>query len=352
MKRVLLLLCLLAAVAWAGQPNPLLIGAIYNLTGSQSALDISSSRGARLAVDDVNLHGGIRGQRLALRLEDGHSDPAVLKEKTRELVADDRTTLAVVGLSDTDMVLAAAPEAAAYRRVFLTSGATSPRLPGEVPTYLFLACFGDNVQAAAAAEWAYRQGWRKAVLVKDPNMEYTRLLSGYFTTRFQELGGTVSEGDPAGADLVFLAVGPDQVIEKATSLRSGGYEGPILGGDSLDVPGWELDKIYFTTHAYLDQHQDFVERYTAAFGEPPDAFSALGYDSVMLLSSALTRAGTRDLTAILHAMEDTREFHGLTGTLRYDEGQRIPRKSVFLVEADHSQRKLVEEVLPEKVPAP
>ncbi|MEZ4678407.1 MAG: hypothetical protein R2932_29740 [Caldilineaceae bacterium] len=54
-----------------------------------------------------------------------------------------------------------APAAAAAQRLFLTSGATSPQLPAQVPDYLYLACFGDNVQAAAAAEWALRN-WRHA----------------------------------------------------------------------------------------------------------------------------------------------------------------------------------------------
>jgi branched-chain amino acid transport system substrate-binding protein len=52
------------------------------------------------------------------------------------------------------MALAAARVAAVSHRVFLTSGATSPELPGAVPGFLFLACFGDNAQASAAAEWA------------------------------------------------------------------------------------------------------------------------------------------------------------------------------------------------------
>lgn len=343
MKRLLLIL-LLTAIAWPR--DPLLIGAIYNVTGSQSDLDLPASRGARMAVEEINRRGGIRGQHLVMRLEDGQSDPAILKERTRAIVEDDRTTLAVIGLSDTDMVLAAAPEAARYGRVFLTSGATSPKLPAEIPKYLFMACFGDNVQAAAAAEWAYRQGFRKAAIQADPGMEYTRLLSGYFKTRFEELGGSTNAALEE-ADLVFLAVGPDQAIEKATSLRSTGYLGPILGGDSLDVPGWTLDKVFFTTHAFLGNHPDFVQRYTELYGEAPDAFSALGYDSVMLLASALTRAGTRNLDDILDAMEETREFQGLTGRLQFEPGQRIPRKSVFLVEAPG---KLVEEIVPNQVP--
>jgi len=54
----------------------------------------------------------------------------------------------MMGLSDTDMVLAAAPLAEEAGIPFVTSGATSPRL-AEMYEVLFLACFGDNVQAEA-----------------------------------------------------------------------------------------------------------------------------------------------------------------------------------------------------------
>jgi ABC-type branched-subunit amino acid transport system substrate-binding protein len=111
---------------------PVEIGAIYNLSGSQAELDILSSQGAILAVDQMN------------------------------------------------------------RRIFLTSGATSPQLPSRVPEYLFLACFGNNVQAAAGAEWAYRfQSARTAAVLFNSSESYTRLLQGYFQIRFKELGGRV-----------------------------------------------------------------------------------------------------------------------------------------------------------------
>ena len=66
----------------------------------------------------------------------------------------ERNVSALFGLSDTDAVLAAAPPAAAAETLFLTSGATSPQLAEQIPTYLYLACFGDNDQAAAGAEYA------------------------------------------------------------------------------------------------------------------------------------------------------------------------------------------------------
>ena len=136
-------------------PSPLVLGVLYNLTGIQAYLDVPSSQGALLAFDQANRKGGVLGQPVQVILENGESDPAIIERKTANVLKLFPSTTAFIGLSDTDMVLAAAPVAARSQRLFLTSGATSPRLPAQVPEYLFLACFGDNVQAAAGAEWAY-----------------------------------------------------------------------------------------------------------------------------------------------------------------------------------------------------
>ena len=121
------------------------------------------------------------------------------------------------------MVLAAAPVAARHGRLFLTSGATSPELPAEVPRYLFLACFGDNVQAAAGAEWAYRE--RRRPHRRGPLQRRDVLRPApprLFRTRFTELGGTIVRrraattpgaygqalADLPDADIIYLAAGP------------------------------------------------------------------------------------------------------------------------------------------------
>ena len=86
------------------------ICAIYNLQGSQSPLDLPSARGARLAVREINALGGIDGREIELILCDGKSDPAKVRECAEGLLSNNVS--AMMGLSDTDMVLAAAPVAA------------------------------------------------------------------------------------------------------------------------------------------------------------------------------------------------------------------------------------------------
>jgi branched-chain amino acid transport system substrate-binding protein len=64
----------------ATEPAPVLLGALYNLTGFQAELDVPSSRGARLAESEINRDGGVLGRQIRLALEDGESPAEVLRK--------------------------------------------------------------------------------------------------------------------------------------------------------------------------------------------------------------------------------------------------------------------------------
>lgn len=361
------------------KPAPLVLGAIYNLTGTQAALDVPSAQGARLAVEEINRDGGLFGRQVRLVVEDGESRPAVVKTKTAELLNKFRFTLALMGLSDTDMVLAAAPVAARSHRLFLTSGATSPRLPAQIPEYLFLACFGDNVQAAAGAEWAYQfLSVRTASVLFNSSESYTRLLQGYFQTRFRQLGGQVISVESytrenlseavhrlRKADIIFLSAEvPSEALRAVLLLRNAGISAPILGGDGFDSEDlWaqqpKVSNVFFTTHAYLGpdnpdpQVAAFRKAYSQAYpGSTPGAFAALGYDTVRLVLVAIAQADGTDPEGVRKALAGIRRFDGITGTLSYRAGSRIPSKSVTILRVEHGQRKMVRQLLPSRVPPP
>ncbi len=359
--------------------TPITLAAVYNLSGGQSGLDVPSWQGARLAVAEVNGRGGVLGRTVELLLVDSGTDPVALGGLIAELLAAHPDVSALFGLSDTDMVLAAANSCAAVERLFVTSGATSPHLPEQVPTYLYLACFGDNVQAAAVAEYAYRElGARNAAILFRRNDTFTELLLGYFTTRFTELGGMVrgvrgftsldelaqGAADLLPADLLFFSAAPDDIIDGLVRLRAAGVAAPIVGGDSFDLgQAWRdnptLSGITFSTHAFVDhRHPDpamaaFIAAYERANpGQEAGAFAALGYDTVRLILAAIEAAGSSDPAAVLAALPRLGEFRGLTGTIRYRGGSRIPAKSVALLQVTGGQVSLAGQFTPAGIPAP
>lgn len=358
---------------------PIVLGVLYNLTGKQAYLDVPSSQGALLAFEQANKSGGILGRPVQVIMENGESETSILKRKTTNVLGLFPTTTAFMGLSDTDMVLAAAPIAARNQRLFLTSGATSPRLPAQVPEYLFLACFGDNVQAAAGAEWAYHDlSARTVSILFNSSMSYTRLLQGYFQTRFQQLGGKVLSVESytsndmnsaiqnlQKADLIFLsAESPEEALKAVDMLRKAGISSPVLGGDGFDtVDLWakhpEVSNVFFSTHAYLgpDNKDPKVVAFRKAFNQvfpdiEPDAFTALGYDSARLLMTAIEKAGATEPVKVRNALAGIRNYEGVTGIMKYSPGSRIPVKTVTILEIDQGKRRLVRQLLPVQVPSP
>jgi len=384
-----LIVCLLVLVAasmtFAGgnkESNVIELGMIYNMTGSQASLDAPSASGAKLAAKEINEAGGVLGKQIEIVAYDGKSDAETIGMAATQLVESDNV-VAMFGFSDSDMVLAAAPIAAKAGVVFVSSGATSPKLPAQVPDYLYLACFGDNVQAAAAAEYAYNTLKAKTVyLLVDKGMEYTLLLGKYFKERFVELGGkvvledTYQTGDKdysaqitkmksTSPDILFISSGPDEIGTIVKQFRDAGVDSPIIGGDGYDTPllvqiaGNGANDIYFTTHSLMDpdkgtaEVKKFISAYKSEYGNiPENAFAGLGYDTVKLLVDAIRRADSEDPGKILESLKVTKNLAGVTGAITFTGNSPIPQKGVAIIEVQGGKLTLAAEVVPESVPAP
>jgi branched-chain amino acid transport system substrate-binding protein len=383
---VLMAAAALLALGCSGQGGggAIKIGMLYNMTGAQASLDAPSANGAKLAAKEINAAGGVLGKQIQLVAYDGKSDAATIGNAATQLTKSDKV-VAMFGFSDSDMAMAAAPTAAKAGIVFVTSGATSPKLPDQVPDYLYLACFGDNVQAAAGAEYAVSGLKAKSVyLLIDKGMEYTLLLGKYFKERFVELGGTVIlednyqtgdkdfsaqitklKGQKAKADLLYIASGPDDVGTIVKQFRDAGVKTPIMGGDGYDTPlliqvaGAGAENVYFTTHSLMDPNlgtdavKKFISGYQAEYKTPPEnAFAGLGYDTVKLLADAIKRAGSTDPKAIRTALQATSGLAGVTGSISFPQGSRIPQKGVTVILVKNGTFTLAQEVVPQKIPAP
>ena len=355
------------------------IGAVYCDSGAQAVLDEPSWRGAQLAVAEINKAGGIRGEQVELVRITGNSTTADLKKNVAAFLEKNQIT-GMVGLSDSDLALAAAHEALKRGIPFVTSGASSPRLPGVLGAGFYMACFGDNVQAAAAAEWlAQAKGAKTASIIYDPAFSYTRLLKSYFSRAFRRGGGKITStlsytpGEtllvgPAilKADAIFLVTGSaEDAMPVIRQLRSMGFPGPIVGGDSYDnPPAWMNNPaardVYFTTHAFpavvagsADRSASaaFVRSYKKAFRAAPDSFSALGYDATRALLAGIENSKDAGPKKVRAALASGIHTAGLTGPIILNKSQRIPKKPVALVDASEPENRKLQ-ITPSLVPAP
>ena len=112
-----------------------------------------------------------------------------------------------IGFTDSDSVLALGPIFQQAGVPFVTPGATSPKLPDQIGNMIFLACFGDNVQAAAGADFVKgKLNGSNVYLLRDNSTEYTTLLAKYFEEAFTHDGGTIiGKDDYKSGDKSFTA---------------------------------------------------------------------------------------------------------------------------------------------------
>jgi branched-chain amino acid transport system substrate-binding protein len=375
--------CTSAPGGSGGTGDTITIGGGFALTGDESALDLPASNGAKLAVKEINAAGGILGKQINFIVHDSQYKMDVTAQTAKQFVEQDKVPL-FIGYTDTDSVLASGPTFQAAKIPFITVGATSPKIPAQVGDMMFLACFGDNVQAAAGAEYAFDKFGKNAYFLWDKGVEYTTLLGQYFKARFTELGGTIALEEsyddkatdfspqiakikalPSPPDFYYIAAMPYNIGPIVKQFRDAGIDGPIVGGDGYDTPdlltvaGDAANNVFFTTHALMDATggtdgiKKFMAAYKTEYGhDPENAFAALGYDTIYLLADAVKRANGTDAAAVKKALEETKDFKGITGSITFGADVHVPQKGVTMIAVEGGKFTLGAEVVPEKVPAP
>jgi branched-chain amino acid transport system substrate-binding protein len=359
------------------------IGAAFNVTGGYSSLDAPALNGARLAVKEINAAGGLLGQQIELIEYDGKSDPATVATVAAQVIEGDKV-VGAVGFADSDMALAFGPIAQTAGVPFITGG-TSPQLPSQLGNTVFLALFGDNVQAAAGADYALGElGAKTAYLLIDTSAEYTNLLGAYFKDAFANGGGeivledTYKNGDTSFAaqitkvkaletqpDVLYISALPDDIGTVVKQFRQAGLMQPILGGDGYDTPllievaGEAANDVYFTTHALMDPQNgnDAVKAFSTAYKteygiDPENSFAAFGYDAVKLLADGITRANSAEPAAIIEALDKTSGLALVTGVITYVDGNHVPQKTVSVIGVKDQKLFSAAEIVPEYIPAP
>jgi branched-chain amino acid transport system substrate-binding protein len=361
--------------------DPIKIGGAFALTGDESSLDLPAANGAKLAVKEINAAGGVLGTTIDFVVHDSKYQMDVTAQIAKQFVEEDKV-IAVVGFTDSDSVLASGPVIQKAGIPFITAGATSPKLPDQIGDMMYLACFGDNVQAAAGAEFGFKTYGKSAYLLSDKGVEYTTLLGQFFKDRYTQLGGQLVLEDTYDdkatdfsaqitklkaldkqPDFYYIAAMPYNVGPVVKQLRDAGLNGPVIGGDGYDTPdlvsvaGPAAENVFFSTHALMDKDNgtDGIKKFIAAYNkeyghDPENAFAALGYDSVYLLVDAIKRANSTDAKAIQKALNETKDFKAITGAITFANGSHVPQKGVTLIAIKDGKFTLGQEIVPEVVP--
>jgi branched-chain amino acid transport system substrate-binding protein len=355
-----------------GAGDTIKIGEFASLTGKEAAFGRSSHNGTQLAIDDINAKGGLLGKKVELLAEDNLSKSGESATIARKLITRDHI-VALLGEVASGRSLEAAPICQEKQIPMISPSSTNPKVT-EVGDYIFRVCFTDPFQGKLDANFAreYLKAKRAAILT-DVGLPYSVGLASFFKQPFIAGGGEVvaeknyTSGDKdfkaqltaikaANPQAIFV---PGYYTEAALicqQARQLGITVPIFGGDGWEAPELislgkdAVEGTYFSTHYSSEDQspvvQEFVKKYEAKYGgEVPDAMSALGYDSAMVLADAIKRAGTTDGPKVRDAIAATKDYMGITGKTTID-AHRDAAKSAVIITVKNGKFKFVESVNP------
>ncbi len=345
-----------AAAAGGATGEPILVGHFASMTGSEATFGVSTDNGIRLAIDERNAKGGVKGRPIKLLTYDDQGRQQEAATAVTRLISQDKVA-AVLGEVASSRSIAGAPIAQRYGVPMITPSSTNPKVT-EIGDMIFRVCFIDSFQGYACAKFARGEPIKagKAATLYNRAQAYSTGLNQYFRKSFTELGGTVvseqayGDGDTdfsaqlttireAQPDVIFIPGYYTEVVNIAVQARRLGIAQPLLGGDGWDSEelknaGTAVDDCYFSNHYSQSEQrpevQDFVKRYQAVYGKIPDSMGATGYDAARILMDAIERApslGGKDLARVIG---QTKDFPGVTGIITMD-AQRNARKPVVIL---------------------
>ena len=336
------------------------IGEYASLTGKEAAYGQTAHKGTLLAIEEINARGGVLGQKLELLTEDNQSKQGESATAVKKLISRDHV-VALLGEVASIRSLEAAPVAQNAKIPMVAPASVNSRVT-ETGDYIFRVCFVDFFQGNVLAKFVedHLRVRRVAVLTSVSNA-YSVGMAKIFRKRFTADGGEIvaeqkySEGDKdfraqltaikaAGADAIFASGYYTEAALICVQARQLGLTMPIFGGDGWDAPtlleigGAAMEGTYFSTHYSPDNPspvvQNFNQRYRARWGEMPDAWAALGYDSASVLVDAIVRAGVTDPKKIRDALATTKDFPAVTGQITIDAKRNASKSAVILTIKD------------------
>lgn len=351
--------------------NEIVIGEYDSLTGSDATFGLSSNKGVRLAIDEINAAGGVKGKKISLITLDDQGKSEEAAAATTRLITQNNV-VAIIGGVASGRSKAAAPIAQSRQIPFVSPASTNPDVT-KVGDYIFRICFIDPFQGFVMAKFANENlKVKKVAILRDVKNDYSVGLADVFTTEFKKRGGEIvadisyqagdidfkaqlTEMRSKAPEAIYIPGYYTEVGLIAQQARQLGIKAPLMGGD-----GWDSDVLsqigkdavngnYYSNHYTTESTEpavtEFIKKFKAKYNETPDALAALGYDAAKILIAAIDRAPDLSGKTIRDEIAKTKDFSGVTGKITLNEN-RDAVKSAVVIQVDGVNRKFVTTINP------
>lgn len=304
--------------------NPIRIAVVGPLEGVDSATGAAMLRGAKLAAEQANRNGGIRGRAVVVEHFDDFNSADGAVAAAKEVVNSEGIS-AVVGHWSPEATEAAAPIYEAAGIPLLTTAPAVARAENAAPEWQFRTVYDDLEQTRFLANYLRNVVGQETVSIIHADTERGRLLADAFDKTYRRFGTKVLNFwayDPADLDgltrraeaiaqemrdkkltgHIFVQGGAPQSARIVTALRQGRVRNGIVGLSDMAtgafvsevqaaLPDGEpaasvTNGIFVTTPLLFDTAtevaQNFRTDHISEYGIAPDWTAAFSYDAAHL----------------------------------------------------------------------
>ena len=348
---VALAAALFGIAAPAAAQDPIKIGLIVDRIGFAKAWSEPITQGAVYAAKELNAKGGVLGRKVELVIEDDQSKPDLSATAARKL--EEAGAAFILSLTHTVAALQAQTVTVETKTPHLAPSLTVDTLTTQVQNPNFWQTGPlASTQIATLLSYARHSNYKRVALISD-NSAISQATAKAFKAEFDKnrIELVADEVLPSGAqsaeaqmqkvraakpDAIFLAtlLTPENLLV-LRAYRQHAMKTPLIGNYNLAVPVYMsvakglLDGIVFVDawDPAKPQVKQFIAGYAKEMGVEPHNMMGYGYDGVMLAADAIRRAGSTDKEKVRQAMQATRGYKGVLGSVDssygFADGRRI-----------------------------
>lgn len=324
--------------------EPIRVGMVAGLSGSQAELGIAIRDGAILATEELNAAGGIRGRRLELVIKDDRNEEAELAEALAALRA--QGVKVVIGPATSAMAIKALELAPDF--LFVSPTASAERLAGKDDGLVRLMASNARAAAALGRKVRARNLARSVAAAWDRgNESYAKDYLAAFAEAWTEAGGeppleeafSGKGGEPelervarilasSGREAVLLVAGGADAATLIRLLERSGYRGLVM------VSGWSvtsdiaafgsraLEGVIFSQQYHPDSKAPeilaFREAFSKRFGARAGFGAIFSYEATRCLADALAETRSESPERLKAAILSAGPRPGLEGPVVFD----------------------------------
>ncbi|GEP72995.1 branched-chain amino acid ABC transporter, substrate binding protein [Lentilactobacillus rapi DSM 19907 = JCM 15042] len=344
--------------------NTIKIGVNMELSGAAAGYGNSQKQGIQLAAAEINKDGGInvngKKKKIKLIIRDNKTSTNTSASVAAQLVNNDKVA-AIVGPATTNAGTAEIPNITKAAVPSVSPSATDPAYTlqknGKVQPYVFRACYQNNFQGSTAAKFMTNTLKAKRVAVYADNSSdygtglakafkkaYTGKVvdSQFFTAGDKDFNAVLTSFKSKKIDAIYAPGYYNELGLIIKQARQAGINVPIVGSDGMADPklaqiagDQNASKIYYTTPFSDDVAKDnptavkFMNKYKARYHQDAPTFSALAYDSVYMIKTAIENEKSADSVKIAKGLANIKDFDGVTGKITMNKNHD-PEKPIAI----------------------